>query len=66
MNNYTDENGHIFCPDDGLIAKSISELKLLNNLIIGEKGTERGDKGTERGTEREIDNLETTNRGSVN
>ena len=30
--NFTDEEG-IKCPNDGLIAKSISNLKLLNNLI---------------------------------
>jgi hypothetical protein len=33
-NNYTDEEGKVYCPEDGCIAQNISELRLLNNLII--------------------------------
>ena len=33
---FTDETG-IVCPSDGLVAKSINELKLLKNLIIEPK-----------------------------
>ena len=33
---FTDETG-IVCPSDGLVAKSIKELKLLKNLIIDSK-----------------------------
>lgn len=33
-NNYTDEEGRVFCPDDGIVANSVKQLKLLNNLII--------------------------------
>jgi len=32
-NNYTDEEGKIYCPEDGCIAKNFSELRLLTNLI---------------------------------
>ena len=34
ISNFTEDDGRIFCPDDGLVANSISDLKLLNNLII--------------------------------
>jgi hypothetical protein len=34
MNNFTEDDGQVFCPDDGAVARSISDLKLLNNLII--------------------------------
>ena len=33
-NNYTDEQGRLYCPDDGIIANNLSELRLLTNLII--------------------------------
>lgn len=33
-NSYTDEKGSIYCPDDGLVANNINELKILNNLIF--------------------------------
>ena len=33
---FTDENGMISCPEDGQVANSISELKILKNLIIGD------------------------------
>lgn len=31
---YDEKNKMILCPEDGVVAKSISELKLLKNLII--------------------------------
>jgi hypothetical protein len=34
VNHYTDDEGRIFCPDDGLIAVNIKELKMLSNLIV--------------------------------
>jgi len=34
INNFTEEDGTIICPDDGAIANSLKDLKLLNNLII--------------------------------
>lgn len=34
MNYFTEEDGRIFCPDDGIVANSIRDLKLLNNLIL--------------------------------
>jgi hypothetical protein len=34
IDNYTDDEGRIFCPDDGLIANNIKELKVLGNLIV--------------------------------
>ena len=33
-NNYTDEKGSVYCPEDGLIAKNIKELQILYNLIV--------------------------------
>ena len=33
-NHFTEEDGSIFCPDDGLVANNLNELKLLNNLIV--------------------------------
>lgn len=33
---FTDENGIISCPEDGQVANSINELKILKNLIIGD------------------------------
>ncbi len=33
-NNFTDNNGKIHCPTDGIIASSIKDLKLLGNLIM--------------------------------
>lgn len=33
-NNFTEEDGSIFCPDDGRVANSIRDLKLVYNLII--------------------------------
>ncbi len=42
-NNYTDEEGKIYCPEDGCVAKNISELRLLTNLIL-EKGNENLEK----------------------
>lgn len=35
MNKFYDEkNKTIFCPEDGAVAKSLSDLKLLQNLIV--------------------------------
>ncbi len=36
LNNFTSGQGQIRCPDDGSKASSLSELKVLNNLITGE------------------------------
>lgn len=33
----TDEEGRINCPDDGIVANKLSELKLLSNLIFDEQ-----------------------------
>jgi hypothetical protein len=33
-NHYTDEEGRVFCPDDGLVAGGVKELKVLTNLIV--------------------------------
>ena len=33
-NFYDQESKMIFCPEDGPVAKSLSELKLLKNLIV--------------------------------
>ncbi len=33
-NNFTDNNGKIHCPTDGIIASSMKDLKLLSNLIM--------------------------------
>ncbi len=33
---FTDENGIISCPEDGQVASSIEDLKILKNLIISE------------------------------
>jgi hypothetical protein len=43
-NNYTDEEGKVYCPEDGCIAKNISELRLLNNLIIDKNREENNEK----------------------
>jgi len=43
-NNYTDEEGKVYCPEDGCIAKNISELRLLNNLIIDKNRDENNEK----------------------
>ena len=37
INNYFKDESGIICPSDGLIAKSINELKLLKNLITNSK-----------------------------
>lgn len=37
INNYTDEEGKIYCPEDGCMAKNFSELRILSNLIISKK-----------------------------
>ena len=42
-NNFTDKDG-IKCPNDGLVALSIKELKLLNNLIIDKNIPTQRDK----------------------
>ena len=53
--NFTDEEG-IKCPNDGLVALSIKELKILNNLITDKNvTTERANK------ENQIDNEENIN-----
>ena len=53
--NFTDEEG-IKCPNDGLVALSIKELKILNNLITDKNvPTERNKK------ENQIDNVENIN-----
>jgi hypothetical protein len=33
-NKFNEEDGRIFCPDDGIVANSINDLRVLNNLII--------------------------------
>lgn len=43
-NNFTEDDGSIFCPDDGIVANHISELKLLNNLIV-ERSVDNEDGG---------------------
>lgn len=43
-NNYTDEEGKVYCPEDGCMAKNISELRLLNNLIIDKTKEENEEK----------------------
>ena len=44
--NFTDEEG-IKCPNDGLVALSVKELKLLNNLITDKSiSSQRGNKDT--------------------
>ena len=52
---FTDEEG-IKCPNDGLIANSISDLKILNNFITDKSVTQRTSSpflGKERGPEEE-------------
>ena len=45
--NFTDEEG-IKCPNDGLVALSVKELKLLNNLITDKSiSTQRNEKNNE-------------------
>ena len=55
MEQFTDEEG-IKCPNDGLIANSISDLKILNNFITDKSVTQRTSSpflGQERGSEAE-------------
>jgi len=52
LNNFTNKKNQIVCPDDESKAASLSELKILNNLITG------GASST--------NNNETANRASVN
>ena len=52
---FTDEEG-IKCPNDGLIANSISDLKILNNFITDKSVTQRTSSpflGQDRGSEEE-------------
>lgn len=46
MENFIDEQG-IKCPNDGLVAKSISELKILNNFITDKNMTQRTSNAVE-------------------
>lgn len=46
-NNYTDEEGKVYCPEDGCMAKNLSELRLLNNLIIDKTKEENNEKSEE-------------------
>jgi hypothetical protein len=46
-NNYTDEEGKVYCPEDGCMAKDLSELRLLNNLIIDKNKEENIEKAEE-------------------
>jgi hypothetical protein len=46
-NNFTEEDGQIFCPDDGIVANSLRDLKLLNNLIL-DKGVDQDVSSSQR------------------
>jgi hypothetical protein len=48
MNNFTEEGGTIICPDDGIIANSINDLKLLSNLIIDKSLNNEQEKKIEK------------------
>ena len=57
--NFTDEEG-IKCPNDGLVALSVKELKLLNNLITDKSiSSQRNEKNIE-------ENIENVNMNGIN
>ena len=41
---FNEEDGRIFCPDDGIVANSIDDLKVLNNLVIEKNVDDENDQ----------------------
>ena len=54
---YDENNKMILCPEDGVVAKSLSELKLLKNLIIESNDKSESKSIDEKDERNEIDNL---------
>ena len=64
---FTDETG-VVCPTDGLIAKSIKDLKLLKNLIIDSKKSSNNNSKKKKNIDEEFDslNIKTKNNNDSN